>query len=189
MSELAKSAIWAGWFANCSAAFFLLRCNIRQHIWCHSAGESAYNVILEPDVALGDVLSSCHPRHRYQDAHSVGWRRFQSVPVYAVEDSNGRHRMLKYTPEHMHCLATIHGALAPPNTGVLAIQTSTANAQVPARTHEGSCAGPLKLQPPICLPECLPACRHSSLFNMLPGSCSAALYQAWGSVNAHGMHW
>ena len=52
------------------------------------------------------------------------------MPVYAVEDSNGRHRMLKYTPEHMHCLATIHAALAPPNTGVLAIQTSTANAQV-----------------------------------------------------------
>jgi len=52
------------------------------------------------------------------------------VPVYATEDSNGRHRMLKYTPEHMHCLATIHGALAPPNTGVLAIQTSTGNQQV-----------------------------------------------------------
>ncbi len=44
--------------------------------------------------------------------------------------SNGRHRMLKYTPEHMHCLATIYGALAPPNTGVLAIQTSTGNQQV-----------------------------------------------------------
>jgi len=52
------------------------------------------------------------------------------VPVYATEDSNGRHRMLKYTPEHMHCLATIYGALAPPNTGVLAIQTSTGNQQV-----------------------------------------------------------
>ena len=48
------------------------------------------------------------------------------MPVYATEDSNGRHRMLK----HMHCLATIHGALAPPNTGVLAIQTSTSNQQV-----------------------------------------------------------
>ena len=23
---------------------------------------------------------------------SVGWRRFQSVPVYATEDQNGRHR-------------------------------------------------------------------------------------------------
>lgn len=25
---------------------------------------------------------------------SVGWRRFQSVPVYATEDANGRHRCL-----------------------------------------------------------------------------------------------
>ena len=52
------------------------------------------------------------------------------MPVYATEDANGRHRMLKYTPEHMHCLATIYGAMAPPNTGVLAIQTSTSNQQV-----------------------------------------------------------
>lgn len=52
------------------------------------------------------------------------------MPVYATEDANGRHRMLKYTPEHMHCLATIYGAMAPPNTGVLAIQTSTTNQQV-----------------------------------------------------------
>lgn len=61
---------------------------------------------------------------------TAGWRRFQSMPVYATEDANGRHRMLKYTPEHMHCLATIYGAMAPPNTGVLAIQTNTSNQQV-----------------------------------------------------------
>lgn len=73
-----------------------------------------------------------HPKTPYLTVElvSAGWRRFQSVPVYATEDSNGRHRMLKYTPEHMHCLATIHGALAPPNTGVLAIQTSATNTQV-----------------------------------------------------------
>ena len=28
---------------------------------------------------------------------SVGWRRFQSMPVYATEDANGRHRYI-YTP-------------------------------------------------------------------------------------------
>ncbi|BDA50761.1 probable pre-rRNA-processing protein TSR1 homolog at N-terminal half [Coccomyxa sp. Obi] len=43
---------------------------------------------------------------------SIGWRRFQ---------------MLKYSPEHMHCLANIYGALAPPNTGVLAVQSTAAN--------------------------------------------------------------
>ncbi|KAL6660092.1 hypothetical protein ACP70R_002214 [Stipagrostis hirtigluma subsp. patula] len=63
---------------------------------------------------------------------SIGWRRFQTTPVYAIEDRNGRHRMLKYTPEHMHCFAMFWGPLAPPKSGVLAVQ-NLSNTQVPFR--------------------------------------------------------
>ena len=59
---------------------------------------------------------------------SAGWRRFQSVPVYAIEDRRQkRTRMLKYTPEHMHCLAFFYGPTLPPNTGVVAIQKPSNN--------------------------------------------------------------
>lgn len=52
---------------------------------------------------------------------SMGWRRFQSQPIFATEDPNGRHRYLKYTPLHMHCLASFYAPVTPPNTGFLAL--------------------------------------------------------------------
>lgn len=53
---------------------------------------------------------------------STGWRRFQTMPIYAIEDRNKRIRMLKYTPEHMHCTVNMYAPATPPSTGVLFIR-------------------------------------------------------------------
>ncbi|KAJ1884162.1 Glycoside hydrolase 2 (Mannanase, beta-galactosidase), partial [Kickxella alabastrina] len=50
---------------------------------------------------------------------SVGWRRFQTIPTYFMNDRI-MNRMLKYTPEHMHCGAAIYGPYVQPGAGFCA---------------------------------------------------------------------
>ncbi|GAB0093888.1 BMS1 [Sergentomyia squamirostris] len=56
---------------------------------------------------------------------SLGWRRFQTRPVYAKVEDNLKHRFLKYTPNHVMCSMTYWGPITPQKTGFIAVQTVT----------------------------------------------------------------
>ncbi|XP_031620330.1 ribosome biogenesis protein BMS1 homolog isoform X2 [Contarinia nasturtii] len=53
---------------------------------------------------------------------SLGWRRFQTIPIFAKVEDDMKHRYLKYTPNHVTCSMTFYGPITPQNTGFLAIQ-------------------------------------------------------------------
>jgi len=55
---------------------------------------------------------------------SVGWRRFQTLPTFSIEDrGEKRMRFLKYTLEHAHCTMTSYSPMMPPNTGIMAFRS------------------------------------------------------------------
>ncbi|XP_055534253.1 ribosome biogenesis protein BMS1 homolog [Wyeomyia smithii] len=77
-------------------------CKVKKHRW--------YKKILK----TGDPL-----------VISLGWRRFQTIPIFAKVEDDLKHRYLKYTPNHVTCSMTFWGPVTPQNTGLLAIQGTT----------------------------------------------------------------
>ncbi|KAI3841172.1 hypothetical protein MKW92_017208 [Papaver armeniacum] len=55
---------------------------------------------------------------------SAGWRRYETTAIYAMENENGQHQLLNYTPEHKECLAVFWGPLAPSKTRIAAVMTN-----------------------------------------------------------------
>lgn len=78
----------------------LVSCKVKQHRW--------YRKILKTNDPL---------------IVSLGWRRFQTVPIYAKIEDDLKHRYLKYTPNHVTCNMSFYGPITPQNTGFLAVQT------------------------------------------------------------------
>lgn len=101
-----KNPIVVGGLPNVEQSLGLVRMRFKKHRW--------HKKILKTNDPL---------------VFSAGWRRFQSLPMYSIEDTNERHRYLKYTPEHMHCHATVYGPMCPPNTGVIAFQSLSNSVQ------------------------------------------------------------
>lgn len=52
---------------------------------------------------------------------SMGWRRFQTIPLISMKDAS-RNRLIKYTPDHLHCLATFYGPITAEGVGLCAFR-------------------------------------------------------------------
>lgn len=61
---------------------------------------------------------------------SLGWRRFQTIPMFSKLEDDLKFRYLKYTPEHVSCNAHFWGPITPQGTGFLALQSCDSNPEV-----------------------------------------------------------
>ncbi|XP_026441785.1 ribosome biogenesis protein BMS1 homolog [Papaver somniferum] len=90
-------------------------------------------------ILVGDILPEEEPsgfmmvklrRHSWHEnllmsgvpnTVSAGSRRYQTNAIYAMENQNGHHRLLKYTPEHKNCVSFFWGPPVPPKTTIAVV--------------------------------------------------------------------
>jgi ribosome biogenesis protein BMS1 len=88
---------------------------------------------LFPDETLGDSVQQWVKikRHRFYARKpksndplvvTVGWRRYQVLPVYFNEERGGKLRFMKYMPDFLTCWASWYGPPASVNIGVTGFQ-------------------------------------------------------------------
>jgi len=55
---------------------------------------------------------------------SMGWRKFQSIPVYTMQgdEENDRMRMIKYTPKFGYCYAVFYAPTCSVGTTFVGVQ-------------------------------------------------------------------
>jgi ribosome biogenesis protein BMS1 len=53
---------------------------------------------------------------------TIGWRRFQILPIFFNEERGGRNRFVKYMPDFLPCWAVFYGPPSAVNIGVTAFQ-------------------------------------------------------------------
>lgn len=61
---------------------------------------------------------------------SLGWRRFQTIPLFSKLEDDLKFRYLKYTPQHLSCNAHFWGPITPQGSGFVALQSCDSNPEI-----------------------------------------------------------
>ncbi|KAK9873822.1 hypothetical protein WA026_002180 [Henosepilachna vigintioctopunctata] len=83
------------------------------------------NVKIKKHRWYSKILKTCDPL-----ILSLGWRRFQTIPMFSKLEDDLKFRYLKYTPQHLGCNAHFWGPITPQGTGFVALQSVDSNPEI-----------------------------------------------------------